>query len=120
MEVPCPALVKEYNAGMGGVDLLDSSVANYRVSWRKKKWWWPLFAWSLSVQAVNAWRLRQRFTKNKDPYLKFLRELVVYLLTPHGTKQVTPRRSLSIPTHLRDNIRYPNYLPNYLITYLSN
>ena len=70
---------------------MDSSVANYQVNWCKRKWWWPLFSWSLSVQAVNAWRLKQRFTGKKEPYLKFL----------------------------RDNIRYPNYLPNYLTTYLT-
>ena len=87
------------------MDLLDSSVANYRVSWRKKKWVWPLFAWSLSTQAVNAWRLRQRFTKNKDPYLKFLRELVVCLLDKNGTKPVQARRSLEVPPALRQNQR---------------
>ena len=27
--VACPNLVKKYNQGMGGVDLLDSMVANY-------------------------------------------------------------------------------------------
>ena len=43
-----------------------------------------------------------RGTLNKDP---FLRELVVCLLTQHGTKPVTARRSLVIPTHFRDNIR---------------
>ena len=95
---------------------MDSSMANYRVNWRKRKWWWPLFSWSLSVQAVNAWRLKQRFTGKKEPYLKFLRDLIVCLLTQHGTKPVTARRSLEIPIHLRDNIRYPNYLPNYLTT----
>ena len=46
--VPCPNLVKKYNKGMGGVDLLDSMVANYWVNWRKK-WWWPIFSWSLNV-----------------------------------------------------------------------
>ena len=59
------------------------------------------------------------YTGHKDHYLSFLRELVVYLLTQHGTKQATARRSLSILTHPRD-IRYPKYLHNYLITYLSN
>jgi hypothetical protein len=105
VDVPCPDLVKKYNMGMGGVDLLDSSVANYRVTWRKKKWWWALFAWSLSVQAVNAWRLRQRFTKTKEPYLKFLRELVVCLLDENGTKPVQARRSIEVPAALRENLR---------------
>ena len=103
LDVPCPDLVKRYNRGMGGVDLMDSSVANYRVSWRKKKWWWPIFSWSLSVQAVNSWRLRQRFTRNKDPFLKFLRELVVCLLAENGKKPVQARRPVEVPAALREN-----------------
>ena len=105
VEVTCPNLVKEYNARMGGVDLLDASMANYRVTWRKKKWWWALFAWSLSVQSVNAWRLRQRFTNNRDPYLKFLRELVVCLLEENGTKSVQAKRRMDVPSALRENQR---------------
>ena len=49
LQVPCPNLVKQYNKNMGGVDLLDSMVATYQVSWRKKKWWWPIYSWSLNV-----------------------------------------------------------------------
>ena len=60
--------------------------------------------------------LRKRNTGQKDHYLSFLRELVVCLLTQHGTKPSKARRSLAIPIQLRDNIRYPNYH----ISYLSN
>ena len=105
LDMPCPNLFKRYNRGMGCVDLMDSSVANYRVSWHKKKWWWPIFSWSLSVQAVNAWRLRQRFTNNRDPYLKFLRELVVCLLEENGTKSVQAKRRMDVPIALRENQR---------------
>ena len=87
------------------MDLLVSSMANYHVSWRKRKWWWPIFSWSLSVQAVNTWRLRQRFTRNKDLFLKFLRELVVCLLSEKGKKPVQARRSIEVPAALRDNRR---------------
>ncbi|KAJ8348980.1 hypothetical protein SKAU_G00275690 [Synaphobranchus kaupii] len=37
-KVPCPAVVKEYNKNMGGVDLLDSLIALYRNKIRSKKW----------------------------------------------------------------------------------
>ncbi len=37
-KVPCPAVVKEYNKNMGGVDLLDSLLALYRIKIRSKKW----------------------------------------------------------------------------------
>jgi len=51
---------RNYNDGMGGVDLLDNLVACYRVLYRIKKWWFPIYIWSLSVCAVNGWRLRMR------------------------------------------------------------
>jgi hypothetical protein len=53
--VPQPKLILDYNKEMGGVDLLDQMVAAYRVRVRLRKWWWPVFAWTLSVQAVSAW-----------------------------------------------------------------
>ena len=79
--------------GMGVVDLLDSSVAMYRVSRKKRKWYWPLYAWSLSVMAVNTWKLKMRYTKTWEPYLKFLGDLVVGLLSKYGTAptQARPR-----------------------------
>jgi len=92
--VPIPAMVQHYNSGMGGVDLMDNMVACYRIPFRIKKWWFPIYSWSLSVAAVNAWRLRMRQTGNKEPYLKFLRELCIDMLTQHGT-QPTKKRSLS-------------------------
>jgi Transposase IS4 len=75
----------DYNQNMGGVDLLDNMVAVYRVAFRMKKWWYALYTWSLSVSAVNAWRLRMRVRGTKEPYLVFLRELIVDMLMVHGT-----------------------------------
>lgn len=93
VQVPIPTMVERYNHGMGGVDLLDNLVACYRIPIRIKKWWFPLYTWSLSVSAVNAWRLRQRHTGQKEPYLNFLRELCIGMLSHHGTKP-TRKRSL--------------------------
>jgi hypothetical protein len=45
--VPIPAMIREYNASMGGVDLLDNMVAVYRIPYRIKKWWFPIYTWSL-------------------------------------------------------------------------
>ena len=82
--MPIPDMIRQYNEKMGGVDLLDAIVALYRVLFRMKKWWWPFYAWSLSVSAVNAWRLRMAVTGNKEPFLSFLRELVMGMLAKHG------------------------------------
>ena len=100
IQVPIPDMYARYNAGMGGVDLVDSMVALYRVPIRIKKWWWPFYAWSLSVSAVNAWRLRCKVRNIREPYLDFLRELVMAMLAAHGTPP-GPRRSLTLAEDAR-------------------
>lgn len=50
-------LIHHYNHNMGGVDLHDNAVSNYRVAIRGKKWWWTLFASGLDSALVNAWKL---------------------------------------------------------------
>ena len=35
--------------------------------------------------AVNAWRMRQKVTGEKEEFVVFVRELVVTMLTIHGT-----------------------------------
>ena len=80
-----PGLIKEYNSNMGGVDLLDQMVSVYRSKIRKRKWWWCFWPWSLSVAAVNAWRLYQLTTNDKAmPYLTFLRQVVMEMMKRHG------------------------------------
>ena len=44
-----------------------------------------IFRWSLNVMAVNAWRMRQKVTGEKEEFVVFVRELVVTMLTIHGT-----------------------------------
>lgn len=52
-----PDVVSRYNGNMGGVDRLDQNLSSYRVSIRKKKWWFPIFSWLLGVSVNNAWQL---------------------------------------------------------------
>ena len=50
ISVPRPHVYSSYNAGMGGVDLLDQATNNcYRISNRGKKWWWMLFIHMLNI-----------------------------------------------------------------------
>ena len=53
VNINIPSAVKVYKQTMGGVDLHDQFVANYRVHIRSKKWWWPHFNWVVNSLAVN-------------------------------------------------------------------
>ncbi len=59
-------------------------IQHFRVPYRIKKWWFPFYTWSLSVSAVNAWRFRMKVTGKKEPYLDFLRELIIGMFSAHG------------------------------------
>jgi len=54
IDLPQPAVVREYNLYTGGVDILDRFVSNYRPVFRSKKWWWPLFINGLNMAVVAA------------------------------------------------------------------
>ena len=75
IQMPIPDMHARYNAGMGGVDLLESMAALYRVPIQIKKWRWPFYEWSLSVSGFNAWRLRFKVRNIREPYLDFLWEI---------------------------------------------
>ncbi|XP_068086621.1 piggyBac transposable element-derived protein 3-like [Anabrus simplex] len=60
IQVDCPKIVIVYNLHMGGVDLLDSIMARYRIIMRTKKWYIKLFYHFLDVTIVNAWILHRR------------------------------------------------------------
>ena len=55
IDVSMHEMVHTYKRNMGGVDLFDQFVANYRIRIRSKKWWWPFFSWSIDAYIVDAW-----------------------------------------------------------------
>jgi hypothetical protein len=61
---------------------------HFRIPYRIRKWWFGIYTWSLSVAAVNAWRLRMKVSGKKEPFLDFLRELVIGMFAQHGTPPV--------------------------------
>ena len=87
--VDMPAAVAVYNRTMGGVDLHDQFVANYRVRIRSKKWWWPLFIWHVNSAAVNAWLLYRKLGHDVT-LLEFIRSCVLETIAIHGTDPSRP------------------------------
>jgi hypothetical protein len=72
-----------------------------RIVYRIKKWWFAFYTWSLSVSAVNAWRLRIQLTGNKDHFMDFLRDLVIEMFVAHGKPPVLKRQPSLAPLNER-------------------
>lgn len=53
-----PQLIHANNKRMGGVDLFDNAMNNYRIRVRGKKWYWPLVTNALDAAMVNAWKFQ--------------------------------------------------------------
>lgn len=66
IEVPCPAIVKEYNQHMGGVDLFDMLMSLYKVDHKSNKWYRRVFFWALNLAVVNGWLLYRRHCSQKN------------------------------------------------------
>ncbi|XP_041349153.1 piggyBac transposable element-derived protein 3-like [Gigantopelta aegis] len=85
---------------MGGVDLFDRYLSDYRPSIRGKKWYFPFFTNALNVCATAAWRVHKELG-GAETHLVFLRYIVRTLL-----KQVTTKRCLGTPRSVLPDIRY--------------
>ena len=94
MHINQPRAITSYNSCMGGVDRLDQNVGSYRVTIRKKKWWWPLFRYLLDVSIQNTWLLYRRSyanTQRSMTQLQFRRELVLSLFRKYGNQREVER-----------------------------
>ena len=67
----------DYNKHMGGVDLHDNGIANYRIG---KKWWWPLFTNLIDSVIVNAWKISNIANRQQLSQLDFRSNLAVTLM----------------------------------------
>lgn len=60
IEVPCPAVVQEYNQKMGGVDLTDCLTALYKYSLKSRRWYVYISYHSVCASVVTACLLYRR------------------------------------------------------------
>ncbi|KAI3366108.1 hypothetical protein L3Q82_009927 [Scortum barcoo] len=65
-DVTCPALIKSYNANIGGIDKSDMLVHLYRTPMKSKRWYMRLFAYAVDVSITNAWVMYRRDCKSLD------------------------------------------------------
>ncbi|XP_046677586.1 piggyBac transposable element-derived protein 3-like [Homalodisca vitripennis] len=57
VSIPQPYRIAQYNRNMGGVDLMDNKISNYRIGVRGKRWYIPIVLWLFDVVMSNTWFL---------------------------------------------------------------
>ena len=76
---------------MGGVDRMEQNIKNCRMGVRSKKWWWPVFAFTVDVNLHNAYDLYRKADNNSVlNYLAFTRHIVQFCLRKYGTPVALP------------------------------
>lgn len=78
--IPQPKVIAEYNQHMGGVDLHDNGICNYRINVKGKKWWWPLFVNLIDSVIVNSWKIHNLANNSKMSQLDFKSYIAVTLM----------------------------------------
>ncbi|GFX36092.1 piggyBac transposable element-derived protein 2 [Trichonephila clavipes] len=83
IDIRQPNLIKVYNEGMRGVDLLHRLLGTYRSLFRNKNWYWNLFSNALNMAVVSGWILHlhlHKVTKAEQSHLNFRRDVTLSLL----------------------------------------
>ena len=101
-----PEMVHTYNPKMGGVDLFDQFVANYRIRIRSKKCWWPIFSWSIDAGVVNAWIMYKSIKRSSIFLLGFRRKVAQQALKQSGTFRRRPGLKIGYSESTADAIRF--------------
>lgn len=118
--IPQPNVISDYNKYMGGVDLHDNGIANYRIRIRGKKWWWPLFINLIDSAIVNGWKIYNIGNKEQMSQVDFRSYIALALMNLESEMisknfdnfDVTPATSRHIGrpqnNHLPREIRFDN------------
>ena len=100
--LPQPYAISQYNKYMGGVDLHDNGIANYRCRVLGKKWWWPIFVNAIDSLVVNAWKFYNIVNETPMSQLDFKSFVALRLIKTERTAII---RNLA---RVIDEIRYDN------------
>ena len=96
--VPCPEIIKDYNSGMGGVDLLDQKTAAYKLDRKSSGWRYYLrfFFDLMDISGVNSDIIYKKLNPKGMELLDFKIVLTKSLVaTYHSCSRNTPASHVS-------------------------
>ena len=119
--VPCPKVVKIYNSGMGGVDLMDQRTVAYRLDRKSsvKSYLCILFD-LMDIAFVNSYFIYNMKHPNKLPLLDYKIVVAKKLIQYHqGRKRAVP---MSRPSKIKNQPEsidnHGGHLPDYQTMYV--
>ncbi len=66
IQVPCPVMIKDYNAYMGGVDSGDQARGYYRMRTKFRKFYMYIYTFLLDVAITNAQKLHKHHSQSPN------------------------------------------------------
>ena len=114
VDIDAPAAIPEYNKFMGGVDKLDSLLAEHRIRLKSKKWYLRIIFHLLDTVVVQAWLLYSRDAaaasctrREKLPLLDFKLSIAAYLrrVNKNGGAEKRGRPSMNMEVQLAAKAR---------------
>lgn len=107
VDVQQPHIVRSYNKGMGGVDLLDRSLSELRPKIKGKKWYWTLLINALNVGLVFSWRIFQLAYSSTIPQKEFRLNLAHVMIKYQMKSAGRSGRLHTVPKRIRcDNLNH--------------
>lgn len=110
IEISQPNLIRQYNYGMGSVDVLDKMLSSYRPQLRTKIWWWNLFNNAVNLAVVTSYILFVEAKCSKMSHVGFQRQITEELLNLKPKLSLKPGPRIQPISSTRKSDRH--YLEN--------
>nr|XP_039250401.1 piggyBac transposable element-derived protein 4-like isoform X2 [Styela clava] len=102
IEIPCPPLLKDYNANMGGVDLSDQMRKYYNLTRRSRVWYRRIFSYLIEVAVHNARVVAENLSGRRWTGVDFRINLVTSLIGGHRASRRTSETALASLARLQN------------------